>query len=279
MSPDRRHAPGRFALRPPALASDAPGAADGRAGGRATASREGGPGVADEPAPRGHAARAGGVVFDLDGTLIDSVPDIHAAVGRTLEGLGQPPLPLPVVRGFVGNGVPALIERVMAARGLAPDPVARARLVEAFMGHYMAAPTALTRPYPGVVEALAALAGEGRALGLCTNKPEAATRAILDGLGLASAFAAVVGGDSLPVRKPDPAPLRLAAERLGRPGVLYVGDSEVDAETARRAGLPFLLFLGGYRRAPPEAMPHDAAFDDFRALPGLVRRLLRAAGA
>lgn len=219
------------------------------------------------------------VVFDLDGTLIDSAPDIHAAVGETLLGVGQPPLPLPTVRGFIGNGVPALIEQVMAARGIAPAPGAHERLCEAFMGHYMAAPTALTRPYPGVVEALAALAGDGLRLGVCTNKPEAATRAILGDLGLADAFEAVVGGDSLPVRKPDPAPLLAAAERLGDSRALYVGDSEVDAETARRADLRFLLFLGGYRHAPPEALPHDAAFDDFRALPRLVRRLGRIAAA
>ena len=216
------------------------------------------------------AARA--VVFDLDGTLIDSAPDIHAAAARLLAEEGRAPLSLPVIRSFIGNGVPTLIERVIAAAGL--DRADHPRLTERFMVFYDAAPADLTRPFPGVPEALNRLADAGFALGLCTNKPESATRGVLSALGL-DRFEVLVCGDSLQVRKPDPSVLDETFRRLGADGV-YVGDSEVDAETAERAVRPFALFTGGYRKTPVEAIRHDRNFADFAELPAIAMAMCAA---
>ncbi|TDK43730.1 phosphoglycolate phosphatase [Antarcticimicrobium luteum] len=216
------------------------------------------------------------IIFDLDGTLVDSAPDIQAAANRMLEGEGAEPLDLPTVIGFIGNGLPKLVERAMGARDLPMDR--HTELTARTLAFYNAESTARTLPYPGLVAALDALRAQGFALGICTNKPAAPARDILDQFDLARHFEVVIGGDTLPVKKPDPAPLRAAFDALARGG-LYVGDSEVDAETAERAGVPFLLFTEGYRKQPVEALPHLARFDHFDALPGLVAQALaRAAG-
>ncbi|MDO9199999.1 MAG: phosphoglycolate phosphatase [Pseudotabrizicola sp.] len=211
------------------------------------------------------------VIFDLDGTLIDSAPDIHAAVNRTLAEVGADPLTFDTVRSFIGNGVSVLTERVIAARAL-PQP--HADLLAIILRHYNADPATLTVLYPNVRETLTALAKAGHALGICTNKPEGPTRAILAAFGMDHLFAAVYGGDSLPVHKPDPAPLLAAMAALGGGATVYVGDSEVDAETAARAGLSFAIFTEGYRKTPMADLPHDMAFDDFALLPGIVAQLM-----
>jgi len=210
------------------------------------------------------------VIFDLDGTLIDSLPDIHATVNRVFADLGLAPFSPAEVAGFVGNGAPVLIARAMAARGQ-PEAAVPAVLAT-FLGLYEGA-VHLTRLYPGVEAALQTLAGRGHRLGLCTNKPLAPTRALLAHFGLTGLFGAVLGGDSLPQRKPDPAPLLKTNILLGAGPMVFVGDSEVDAETATRAGVPFLLYTEGYRKSPPEALPHAARFDDFAALPDLVAQI------
>jgi phosphoglycolate phosphatase len=215
--------------------------------------------------------RVRAVVFDLDGTLVHSAPDLHAAANRMLEEIGEAPLTLAEVTSFVGNGIPVLVDRVMAARGLAPDR--HAGLLARYMAHYRADPATLATLMPGVRAALDAMAAAGVPMAICTNKPEAPTRDMLATLGIAGAFDAVVGGDTLPVKKPDPGPLLRAAGMLAQDFTLFVGDSEVDAETARRAGMAFALYTGGYRNAPAESLPQDARFDDFAALPGLLDRL------
>lgn len=214
------------------------------------------------------------VVFDLDGTLIDSAPDIHATVNAVLRLYGIAPLSLDQVRGFIGGGVDLLWRRVLQATGL---PAAmHGEMLAAFMTRYHHA-TALTRIYPHVPEILGVLADLGHPLGICTNKPLATTRAVLDHFGLGGLFSAVIGGDSLPQRKPDPEPLRAAFAMLGadraQPAGVYVGDSEYDAFCARDAGVPFLLFTRGYCKLPFDQLPHHARFADFSALPGLVADL------
>lgn len=209
------------------------------------------------------------IVFDLDGTLIDSAPDIHAASNAVLAEHGFAPLTLPQVRSFVGKGVPHLVHRLLEASEADPHGPLHTRMVADFTARYEEAVT-LTALYPGVRGALEALTQAGHPLGICTNKPIAPTMAVLRHFALDTLFDVVIGGDTLPVRKPDPQPLLKAHQVLGRARMLYVGDSEVDAETAAAAGQPFLLYTEGYRKTPVADLPHAIAFSDYAMLPGIV---------
>lgn len=208
------------------------------------------------------------IVFDLDGTLIDSAQDIAGAANATLAEVGARPLSVDEARGFVGSGAVVFVERMALARDL-PDP---GPLVPRFVHHYERA-VHDTVIYPGVEDALATLKAQGHGLGLCTNKPDRPTRAVLAHLGWESLFGTVFTGDSLPQRKPDPAPLLAALRVLGEGPAIYVGDSEVDAETGARAGVPFLLYTPGYRTTPVADLVHADAFDDWATLPSLIARL------
>nr|WP_321446031.1 phosphoglycolate phosphatase [uncultured Cohaesibacter sp.] len=211
------------------------------------------------------------IIFDLDGTLIDSVPDLHGAAERLLLDQGKTPLDLPTVRSFVGNGVHNLVERISKATDLPRDAESQKALVKAFLDHYNASITGRTTLYPGVRDCLDALAEAGIPLGLCTNKPEAQTLLILKDLDMARYFSKVIGGDTLPQRKPAAEPLLATLAALGDGELsvdqcLYVGDSEVDAETARVASAPFALYSEGYRKAPLESLPHSFSFSHYDAL-------------
>ncbi|HQU67588.1 MAG TPA: phosphoglycolate phosphatase [Albidovulum sp.] len=208
------------------------------------------------------------VIFDLDGTLIDSLPDIHAAVNRLLASEGQAPMPRAEVQSYVGDGAPVLIRRVMASRGM--EMVRHGELAARMVADYTARSCEETTVYPHVAGTLAALRADGCRLGICTNKPESATRAVLAELGLAGFFEVIVAGDSLPERKPDPAPLLHAARLLGSARAVFVGDSEVDARTAEAAALPFVLFSEGYLRVPRHEISPVAEFSDYRELPALL---------
>jgi len=188
------------------------------------------------------------LVFDMDGTLIDSRRDIRTAVNRMRAGLGLPPLALAEVVGMVGEGARKLVERAIAPEAR-PEVVDRA--LAGYLADYQEVALATTRPYDGVPEMLALLAA-AYPLALLSNKGEAISRRILEALGLAPFFRLVLGGDSLPTRKPDPAGLRLAAERLGLApdDLLLVGDTWIDAATAAAAGCPFLLVEWGFPRPP-----------------------------
>lgn len=218
------------------------------------------------------------IIFDLDGTLLDSAPDIRATANTLLARRGRAPITLAQTHGFIGSGAGVFVARMAAAAGLATDAAALARLEAEFVEIYEHA-HALTRIYPGVEAALDRLSGAGWRMGLCTNKPMGPARAVLTHFGLAARFAAVVGGDSLGVRKPDPAPLRHVHAALGGGPAVYVGDSEVDARTAAAAAIPFALFTEGYRRSAPEEIAHQAQFADFGLLPDLAEGLLRDACA
>ncbi len=211
------------------------------------------------------------IVFDLDGTLIDSAPDIHGIANAVLAGEGADPITLAQARDFIGNGASVFVARMRAARGIADGE--QDRLLADFTGRYLTA-TSLTKPYPGVVVLLGQLKAAGHALGVCTNKPLAATQAVLKATGLDVYFDVVIGGDSLPVHKPDPRPLDKAFADLGRGPEIYVGDSEVDAETAQRALVPFVLFTEGYRKTASALIPHAAQFSDFGDLAEIIDALL-----
>lgn len=213
------------------------------------------------------------IVFDLDGTLVDSAPDLHAAACAMLDERGLPPVTLDQVKSFVGNGIGKLVERCLDAVGYPDDPPGRAAALESFRAHYGADPAALTRPYTGVETMLADLAGDGYALGVCTNKPVEMAVDLLRQLGLFRYFGSVVGGGTVAALKPDPAPLVHCLAALGAATALYVGDSETDAATARAAGVPFALYSGGYRKSAVEAFEAAFVFDRFEALAPHVREL------
>lgn len=210
------------------------------------------------------------VIFDLDGTLIDSAPDLRAAANAMLHSHGLAELDLPTVISFIGNGIPRLVERCFAHHGAAANDLAAE--IAHFKACYEAEGHRRTDFMPGAEKALRHLAAEGYSLGICTNKDADAAGDILARLGAEELFAAVVGGDSGLGKKPEAAPLLAAVERCGgeAASALYVGDSETDAATAGAANLPFLLFTEGYRKGPPAEMIHAAAFRDFAELPGLV---------
>jgi phosphoglycolate phosphatase len=209
------------------------------------------------------------VIFDLDGTLIDSAPDLQLAVNRMLAGYGRGPLPVTQIRRMVGDGAGALIERVLDASGL-PDAL-QGEAVHAFLAFYAEDPVTHTQLYPGALETLDALKERGLPLALCTNKPEAPAREVLTRLHLAEYFPQVVGGDTFPFRKPDPRMLlRLLAPGTSPLSAVLVGDSEVDAATAQAAGVPFILMSYGYHRTPLAQLTSTAVLDDLRALPGVL---------
>jgi phosphoglycolate phosphatase len=192
--------------------------------------------------------RPAALVFDLDGTLIDSRRDITAAINRMRSEAGLPPLALEQVVTMVGEGARLLVERAMGPE-CPPERVDQA--LARYLEHYWDVCLETTRPYPGVAEMLAELGGR-YPLALLSNKGEALSRRILEGLGLAGRFREILGGDSLPTRKPDPAGLHRLAERLGVPveSLLLVGDTWVDAETAKNAGCRFALVEWGFPRPP-----------------------------
>ncbi len=212
--------------------------------------------------------RPAALVFDLDGTLIDSRRDIATAVNRMRAGLGLPPLTLEQVVSMVGEGARLLVRRALG--DATEDQVDRAFAV--YLEHYRRVCLDTTRPYPGIEAMLRELAGRCP-LAVLSNKGESLSRLILEGLGLTPLFREVLGGDSLPTRKPDPAGLHLLAERLDVPveSLVLVGDSWVDAETARNAGCPFVLVEWGFPRQPfPEGLTADARTSDAGELTALL---------
>lgn len=208
------------------------------------------------------------LVFDLDGTLIDSAPDIHAAANRLMAALKLPSFDLTTITSYIGNGIPKLVERCLASAGAPAEKVSLDDAIAQFKAFYAEEPAVRTRPYPGVEEALAAFKQAGCRLGVVTNKAEDLSRAALVDLGLADYFGVVIGGDTLATRKPDPEGLLLAIDRLGgtRHDALYVGDSEIDGDTAAAARVRFALFSGGYRKSPLDEISHAVLFDDMREL-------------
>lgn len=216
------------------------------------------------------------VIFDLDGTLVDSAPDIAHALNRFLAEQGQPAYDLPKVTSFIGHGALRLLEQAWGGLGIPRGAEALKADLARFEAIYAEDPNSRTRLYPGLPDALDVLRDRGFALGVCTNKPYALSVAVLETLGLAGYFGALIGGDSLPERKPSPEPLEACARRLGVETfeTLYVGDSEVDAATAEAAGIPFLLHTEGYRKGSIRTRTLKAEFADFALLPELIAALV-----
>jgi len=210
------------------------------------------------------------IVFDLDGTLVQSSPDIHDALNRMLTKNGCDELSLEVVTSFIGNGVPKLVERAMIASGITSTDVSHAQLVKQFSDFYAINTIEKSYLFDGVLQALEKLVEAGNKLAICTNKPFDMTVKVLDELNINHFFDAVIGGDSLPVNKPDPAMLFKVLEMLDVKDCIYIGDSEVDAKTAQNARQPFLFYTEGYSKVPFDKMIAKAKFSHFDELLGLV---------
>lgn len=213
------------------------------------------------------------LVLDLDGTLVDTVPDIAAALNRLMVARGLATFDLPGTAAMVGDGVRRLVEKAFVARDRAADEQA----VQEFSSDYAGHAAVASKPYPGVMETLGALAGDGWRFAVCTNKPEGAARALLDAVGLTPFMAAVGGGDSFPVRKPDPAHLAatLAAAGGHAERALMLGDHANDVVAAKGAGMRCIFAAWGYG---PIAMANGAAAvaRDMREAARLAGHLLPA---
>jgi phosphoglycolate phosphatase len=206
------------------------------------------------------------VLFDLDGTLIDSLADITANANRSLAAFGLPPLDAEVVRRLVGHGVRHLVEGCFAGRARSLDAA-----VETFRRAYLAHPCEATVPYPGVVETLERI--RLARLGVVSNKPQALSELVLRHLGMREFFSIVFGGDTLPLRKPDPAPVREAMRILGAQPerTLVVGDGVPDFEAGRAAGTHVCLVRYGYDSGGAiDALRPDYAVDRFAEIAPIV---------
>jgi phosphoglycolate phosphatase len=213
------------------------------------------------------------LVFDLDGTLVDSAPDLCIAVNRLLQERGRRPLSLQQVKRMIGDGVPALVSRALAESGLASADGADA--VGRFLELYETGAVRLTRPYPQVPETLTALRRRGYRTAICTNKPQHATITVVDGLGLGALFDGIAGGDAFAVKKPDPGHLLGLIRALGGSpeAAAMVGDNENDAAAAHAAGIPLVLMRYGYARVDPASLGAVALLDNFADLPTVLESL------
>jgi phosphoglycolate phosphatase len=215
------------------------------------------------------------IVFDLDGTLVETAPDLHLVLEEVMGELGSRAPPLPAVRAMVGDGARALLSRALTAEGIEVGADELDRLYTRFLERYTAEPCRASHVFDDVTEVLGRLAASGWRLGVCTNKPQAPTERLLEILGLDRHFAAVVGGDLLPVRKPDPRHLGEVFTRLGGAPErgLMVGDSRNDLEAARALSVPCILVSFGYTAVPAGELGADVTIDRFADLPAAVARL------
>ena len=209
------------------------------------------------------------LIFDLDGTLIDSAPDLAHALNRLLAELGRPPLDLAAVRKMVGDGAPELVRRALAVGGATVDRSAMPELFERYRAFYLATATASTRAYPRVPETLVALRAKGYRMVVCTNKFQKPSMKIMDFLDLARYFGGGAGGDVVPVRKPDPRHLLAALALVDgeRDRAVMIGDGVNDVAAAKAAGIPVLLVDSGYGEIAAGKLGGDSLLSAFSDIP------------
>lgn len=218
------------------------------------------------------------IAFDLDGTLVDTAPDLVGTLNVLLVEERLPPLALDAARPFIGHGAARLIERGFAAAGAPLSAQHAPVLFERFLRYYRAHIADKSRPFPGVVDALEALRAEGARLAVCTNKRTDLSTALLDALDLSRLFDAVVGADRAPAPKPDARHLHAAVDEAGGEigRALMVGDAATDAGAARAAGVGLILVSFGYTEIPAAELGPDVLIHHFDELVGACRRLLSA---
>jgi phosphoglycolate phosphatase len=218
------------------------------------------------------------IVFDLDGTLVDTAPDLIATLNTILAREGLPAVGFAAARTMVGGGARAMIERGLAAEGLALPAPEVERLCRRFIEHYAAHIADQSRPFPGVELALDELVRDGCRLAVCTNKLEWLSRKLLGALGLTDRFAAICGGDTFGVQKPDAAILRGTVARAGgrADSAVMVGDAITDIAVARAAGIAVIAVDFGYSETPVAELAPDRIVSRFDRLPAAVFALLAA---
>lgn len=223
----------------------------------------------------------GTVIFDLDGTLVDSAPDIADALDELLQERGLEPIGLDGTRKLIGHGIPNLVKKALALRGQETEPDELASATSLFQQFYATRLPAKAVAYPGVAQCLETLKNEGWRLVVCTNKLEVFSRSILKGLNLDSYFEIVAGPDTFGVAKPNPEHL-LRALPENRPSdyrVVMVGDSEVDIETAHAAHIPIIAVTYGYSKTPLAELKPQGLTGNFSEVPKLVKQLAEMPGA
>lgn len=217
-------------------------------------------------------------MFDLDGTLIDTAPDLIGATNHVLASLGLAPRPANSLKPWISFGARRMIEEALKQSAAArPEPEVD-QLLAAFLAHYEDNIARESRPYPHVIEEIALIRQAGARVAICTNKREALALKLLQSLGLTEHFAAIIGRDTLPVSKPDPGHLTGTIARAGGrvDRAVMVGDSGVDVATARAARVPVVGVTFGYSDAPISSLNPDVTIDTYAHFTGLLARLLRA---
>lgn len=230
----------------------------------------------------GLAALSGAAIaFDLDGTLVDTAPDLVGALNVLLREEGLAPLPFDEARALIGHGARRLIERGFAAAEAPLDAAKLDAVFERFLAHYTAHIADESRPFPGVVDALEEMKAAGAKLAVCTNKLTGLSTALLDALDLSRLFDAVVGPDLAGAAKPDRRHLEAAVQRAGGEmgRAVMVGDAVTDAGAARAAGAPLILVSFGYTETPAAELSPDILLHRYADLPEACVRLLGACGA
>jgi phosphoglycolate phosphatase len=216
------------------------------------------------------------IVFDLDGTLVDTAPDLINALNYVLDREGLPPVPLHSARNMIGAGARKLIERGLELEGRSMSVDEVTRLTHDFIDYYAAHIADASRPFEGLERALDDLGARGYRFAVCTNKLEWLSKRLLDQLGLSSRFAAICGADTFGVSKPDPAILRQTVARAGGQllSAVMVGDAGPDIGVARRAGVPVIGVEFGYTEVPIADLKPDRLISHMRDLPAAVESLL-----
>jgi phosphoglycolate phosphatase len=216
------------------------------------------------------------VVFDLDGTLVDTAPDLITALNFVLDREGMPPIPLASARNMIGAGARRMIERGLEAEGRVASPADISRLTSDFIDYYAAHIADASRPFDGLEAALDDLAARGYQFAVCTNKLEWLSKKLLDELGLSRRFAAICGADTFGVSKPDPVILQQTVARAGGQlaSTVMVGDAGPDIGVARRANIPVIGVEFGYTEVPIADLRPDLLIGHMRDLPAAVEALM-----
>lgn len=212
------------------------------------------------------------IVFDLDGTLIDTAPDLIDTLNVVFTREGLPPVPYDTARNLIGGGARAMIVRGVEAEGRVVAPNKLEQMFADFLAHYSAHIADRSRPFPGLVEALDALSAHGHRLAVCTNKLERLSLLLLEALDLADRFTAICGQDTFGMQKPDPEILRrtIAAAGGDPRHAIMIGDSLTDIRTARAAGVPVIAVDFGYSEKPVSEFGPDRVIGHFAQLPASI---------